>query len=65
MSTIRPEEFQNAMDSGIVVSFIQKGTLVGRLNSNTIPSSGGSDGTPESPLACSAGVRAISTSSVA
>src|SRR5438105_15935524 len=64
MSTIRPEEFQNAVDSGIVVSLIQKGTLVGWLNSNPIPSSRGSDGTPESPLACPAGLRAIPTRSL-
>jgi nucleotide-binding universal stress UspA family protein len=64
-ATILPFPSQNAIDRGIVVSFIQNASSTGRANANAIPSSGASELRPERPRCWSSCEYATSTFSVA
>ncbi len=58
---IRPLLFQNAIDSGIDVSFIQNRPRISLVQRNAIPEPGASARLPLRPCASWAGVTAIST----
>src|SRR5438309_733768 len=61
MARIRPSEPQNAIDSGIVVSFIQNASRTGRPNTNAIPEPAASEERPARPRSRSASVSATWT----
>lgn len=64
MSTIRPWDEMNAMDSGIQVSFIQKGAWSSEGKTKIIPASSGSEDLLDRPTALDAGVSATSSFTV-
>src|SRR4029450_10720336 len=63
IETIRPSASQNAIESGISVSFIQNAPTTGSSHTNAIPSYGERLSRPISPVSRSAGVSATWTSS--
>jgi hypothetical protein len=64
IATITWWAFQNATDSGIVVSFIQNGAVVGPSERNAMPAFSGRRGWPINPCAFASAVDAVRTESV-